>query len=424
MRRYSLVMYGSKKLLVFLIILGLSLSCAVTAENTGSKKEIVLYAVFPTSEDLLSQGISDKTALLLAVDDMNSLYQEIGSDKRVRLNITDITSDPKSALSAVEHLHTSGVHMVLGHFTSAQIEAIKPYVDTQNILVLSVGSSATSLSLADDNIFRFNPDDSNQAEVIISLLNYYNINDIVPLVRDDIWGNELVSAVHVNMGNDTTLDDVVRYDPELRSYEEVVSRLDTQVGTLLTQEKNETVGVLALTFGEIVPIMEEASNEKFVNLSRVRWFGADGNTLNPDLAISPRAAPYSAERNFTGTTFSRDTSMTDTSVRERLVTELGYDPNGYAYATYDMGKIATQAISLQGSDEAKALKIAVTAIADTYYGVSGETKNNEAGDRIEAHYAYWALEKDVTGDYIWKSVGEAAIYDKGSQPRLYMDGDQ
>jgi branched-chain amino acid transport system substrate-binding protein len=386
--------------------------------------EIVLYAVFPTSEDLVSQSVADKAALSFAIDDMNSLFQEIGSDTRVRVNITDITSEPQSALAAVESLHTSGIHMVLGHFTSAQIEAIKPYADTQGILILSIGSSATSLSLADDNILRFNPDDSNQAEVITSLLNYYSIGDIVPLVRDDIWGNELISTIHEKMGNDTTLDDIVRYDPEVRSYEEVVSRLDTQVGIVLAQEKKEMVGVLALTFGEIVPIIEEASNEKYVNLSLVRWFGADGNTLNPDLLFSPKVATYSVARNFTGTSFSGDTSITDTSVRERLVNELGYDPNGYAYAMYDMGKIATQAISLQGLDEAKALKIAVTAIADTFSGVSGETKINEAGDRIEAHYAYWALGKDVTGDYIWKSVGDAIIWGKGSQPVLHMDGDQ
>ncbi|PKL60827.1 MAG: hypothetical protein CVV33_00640, partial [Methanomicrobiales archaeon HGW-Methanomicrobiales-4] len=138
----------------------------------------MFYAVFPTSEDLLSQSVSDKKALSLSIDDMNSLYQEIGSDTRVRVNITDITSEPQSALAAVELLHASGIHMVLGHFTGAQIEAIKPYADSQDILILSVGSSATSLSIADDNILRFNPDDSNQAEVITSLLNYYTIGDI------------------------------------------------------------------------------------------------------------------------------------------------------------------------------------------------------------------------------------------------------
>lgn len=180
------------------------------------------------------------------------------------------------------------------------------------------------------------------ADTIALLLKNEQIIDIVPLVRDDIWGNELVSLIHEKMEADMTLDDIERYDPKASSYEDVVSRLDTQVGAVLTEEKPEKVGVLAITFGEIVPIMEEASDAKYPNLSLVRWFGADGNTLIPDITNSPIASQFAEEQKFTGVTYSSSIMGEEHPVRDTFIAKIGYDPDGCAYATYDMAIIAAR----------------------------------------------------------------------------------
>lgn len=411
--------YFRKGMILLLVIWAVFVSGFGVADSTGNGEEIHLYALIPTGEDLLSKGEAIQAALEIASGDMNTLYEEIGSEKKVVLNTTDYSSEPGSALAAIEDLNSLGIHMVLGYFSSSDLTEIKSYADSHNMLILSTGSTATSLSV-DDTILRFNPDDANMADTIALLLKNENIIDIVPLVRDDIWGNELVSLIHEKMETDITLDDIERYDPTVSSYEDVVSRLDTQVGAVLTEEKPENVGVLALTFGEIVPIMEEASDAKYPNLSLVRWFGADGNTLIPDITNSQIASQFAEEHKFTGITYSSSVMGEDHPVTDTFIAKIGYAPDGCAYATYDMAKIAAQAIELKGSDDARALKTAVTAVADRYSGPSGETFLTETGDRSEIHFAFWTVKTDSSGKGTWEFVGRANKWDNESLPIITM----
>jgi branched-chain amino acid transport system substrate-binding protein len=405
---------------LLLIICVFFISTGVVAENTDPANEIILYAVFPSIGDLSPEANAIKAGLQMSVDDMNSFYQDIKSDTRVSMNSTEISSDPDSALIAIKELENADIHLVLGYFSSAQLSVIKPYADTHDMVILAIGSSATSLSV-DDTIFRFNPDDSNQAEVITSLLTNANITDIVPLVRDDVWGNELVSAIYERVGTDTAMDNIKRYDPEEQSYDEVVARLDQQVGSILEEKEANKVAVLAITFSEISPIMKKASDQKYPNLSQVRWFGTDGNTLQPVLTDTPQVSDFCIDQNFTGTAFHRGHGITETSITNRFIKDLGYDPDGYAYAMYDMGKIAVMVLSLNGSDESEALSTAVNEIANRYHGISGETKLNEVGDRSESNYAFWIVDTDSVGDRVWKKIGEATKWDPETAPKLYMD---
>lgn len=411
-----------KGIVLLLVIWTVFLSGLGVADSTGDAEEIHLYALIPTGEDISSKGEAIKSALEIASEDMNTLYEEIGSEKRVVLNTTDYSSESGSVLAAIEYLNSLGIHMVLGYFSSSDLTEIKPFADSQNMLILSTGSTATSLSL-NDNILRFNPDDSNMADTIVLLLKNENIIDIVPLVRDDIWGNELVSSIHKKMETGMTLDDIERYDPKISSYEDVVSRLDTRVGAVLADEKAENVGVLALTFGEIAPIMEEASDAQYPNLSLVRWFGTDGNTMIPDITNSPIASTFAEEQNFTGITYSSSIMDEENPVTDKFIAKIGYDPDGCVYATYDMAKIAAQAIELKGSDDARALKTAVTTVADMYSGPSGETSLIETGDRSEIHYAFWTVKTDSSGKGTWEFIGEPNKWDSVSLPSIEMKED-
>ena len=147
----------------------------------------------------------------------------------------------------------------------AQLEAIKPYADANDVLILSAGSSSTSLSTPGDNILRFNADDSSQATVISQLLRQANISVIIPLVREDYWGNFANLTILDKPMNKITQDEVVRYDPKSQKYDEVIDRLDQMAGLVLANKDKDSVGVLAFTFDDIVQIMEEVSKEKYKN---------------------------------------------------------------------------------------------------------------------------------------------------------------
>ena len=409
--------FGKGFLLLCVVIFMLPFVCTAAENGSGSKDEIVLYAVFPTSGDLVGVSSEGKIALTLAVEALNNFYKDIGSDRTVRLNITDISSDPESALNAVKDLHKSGANMILGQFSSAQLETIKPYADANDVLILSVGSSSTSLSTPGDNILRFNADDSSQATVISQLLRQANISVIIPLVREDYWGNFANLTILDRPMNKITQDEVVRYDPKSQKYDEVIDRLDQLAGSVLANKDKDSIGVLAFTFDDIVQIMEEASKEKYKNLSLVRWFGTDLNTLNPGIIKSPAAAKFGSDRDFTGYILSHNENA-GRSVVESISQKLGYDPNGYAYAVYDMGMIGALTEFLHGSNEAKDLKKAVTQLASTYYGTLGPGALNDAGDRIQANYEFWKLKNNLTSGAFWKKIGRLDKFSDLARPAV------
>lgn len=396
-----------KKTLLLCLILSLVCifhSAASDAKST-SLNDIVLYGIYPTSGDLSERGLEGKAAATVAVKNMNDLYAKIGSDRIVTLNATDISSDPESALSAVTSLHESGVSLIIGTLSSAQLAAIKPYADANGVVLISTGSSARTLTLPDDNIFRMNPDDSYEEAVLNSLLKLENISTIVPLVREDSWENFQNETILNKSMKSLKPDEVVRYSAGSGDYKEIVSRLDSLVGSVLEHEDASSVAIMAFTFDDIIPIMEEASGSEYPNLSLVQWIGSDGNTYGQKLLKSEKAANFANQRKFSGynTKLIEDRPST---IHLQVADALGYDPDGYAYAAYDTAELAEKVLSLQGDNDPDHLKIALKAITDKYYGVTGSMKLNSAGDKIRADYGYYALEKDESGNFVWTSIGE------------------
>jgi len=73
---------------------------------------------------------------------------------RFKFFVRDTQHDPSKALEAIKDLDKRGVQIIIGPQTSSEVKMIKPYADAHNILVISQGSTASSLAIADDNIFR------------------------------------------------------------------------------------------------------------------------------------------------------------------------------------------------------------------------------------------------------------------------------
>ena len=69
--------------------------------------------------------------------------------------------------------------------------------DAHNILVISQGSTASSLAIPGDNILRFCPNDTREAEALVALLQHDGIRAIVPLWRNDAGNNGLHDSVQI-----------------------------------------------------------------------------------------------------------------------------------------------------------------------------------------------------------------------------------
>jgi branched-chain amino acid transport system substrate-binding protein len=110
----------------------------------------------------------------------------------------------------------------------------KPYADAHNILVISRGSTASSLAIPGDNIFRFCPNDMREAEAIVALMWHDGIRTIVPLWRNDAGNNGLhdsVQAAFQNVGGAVTSG--YRYEPTTTDFSTATAFIASQVANLI-----------------------------------------------------------------------------------------------------------------------------------------------------------------------------------------------
>jgi branched-chain amino acid transport system substrate-binding protein len=92
-------------------------------------------------------------------------------------------------------LDDSGVRIIIGPATSAAVMSVKDYANQRGIILISPSSTSPALSIANDNLFRFVPDDKNQAEFISNKMWNDGIRIVIPMWRSDTFGNELVEEM-------------------------------------------------------------------------------------------------------------------------------------------------------------------------------------------------------------------------------------
>ena len=130
-----------------------------------------------------SLGRNTVAALRIAAADLQNIHPQY-NPVQYRFLVRDTQQDPSRALNAIQDLHARGVKIIIGPQTSSEVAMIKPFADAHDILVISQGSTASSLAIPGDNILRFCPNDRREAEALVALLQHDGIRAIVPLWRN------------------------------------------------------------------------------------------------------------------------------------------------------------------------------------------------------------------------------------------------
>src|SRR5438046_2655087 len=166
---------------------------------------------------------------------------------RFKFFIRDTQHDPSKALEAIKDLDKRGVQIIIGPQTSSEVRMIKPYADAHNIIVISQGSTASSLSIVGDNIFRLCPDDTLEAEAIVALISHDGIQTIVPLWRNDAGNNGLHDSVKAQfeaLGG--TVASGFRYEPTTTDFSAAIASIASQLGA-----GGSTLAVYIAAFDEV-----------------------------------------------------------------------------------------------------------------------------------------------------------------------------
>lgn len=109
----------------------------------SSQENLRIGLLFSNSGDYSTYGIESQHAALLAIDEFNEYLKYIEDESFLLIPETvSLTTDPEDTLEQVKKMHLDGIDIFIGPETSAELQLIKPYVDSEELLVISTSSTA------------------------------------------------------------------------------------------------------------------------------------------------------------------------------------------------------------------------------------------------------------------------------------------
>lgn len=373
-----------------------------------ARNELVVGALLSITGPWSTLGQSSRAVLEIAVKEINDYLARQGSPTRVRLMVEDTQTDPTVALAKLKSLAERNVRFVIGPQASAEVSAIKPYAQETGIIVISQSSTAHSLAVAGDNIFRFCPDDVRETEAMAALVREEGVSLLVPIWRDDAGNAGLRDSMVANLPvvGGKVLDGV-RYGADTKDFASVVRSLSSKVKQAVDDHSTKKVGVYLAAFDEAVHIVKLAASDPL--LSSVRWYGSDGLVQSKALVSDTSAASFAANVGLPNPIFGLDESAARVwgPLVEAVTAKTGTQPDAFALATYDALWVVSRTVEKLGPGaDTESLKAALAGIAETYSGATGSTRLNAVGDRAVGNFDFWAICRE-NGSFAWKRV---AVY--------------
>jgi branched-chain amino acid transport system substrate-binding protein len=352
-----------------------------------------------------SLGIDTVAALQIAEEQLveDAISQHGGY--RFKFFVRDTQHDPSRALEAIKDLAQRGVQIIIGPQTSSELAMIKPFVDEQkNILVISQGSTAHSLAIQGDNIFRLCPDDTLEARAIVALMQHDGISSIVPLWRNDAGNNGLHDSVKARFeAVGGTVASGFRYETTTTDFTAATSSIASQITTLQTGgAQASTIAIYLAAFDEVVDVFHSAQSNGTLSSPR-HWYGSDGVALSAGLTDDASAATFAESVDYPNPTFGLPDSLQSEwqPIANEIEARTGIEPDAFALSTYDVLFVLQRALQdVRDLKNFDAFKAAFVSEADAYSGITGSLALNSAGDRANGDFDFWAVRSDA-----WVRIG-------------------
>jgi branched-chain amino acid transport system substrate-binding protein len=277
------------------------------------------------------------------------------------------------------------------------------------MLVVSQGSTAGSLSIANDNLFRFCPDDRLEGAAIAKTIYNSGIKGLVILGRDDAGNNGLqnsVDSVYTLLGGHVASNP--SYPVTTTDFTAALATIKTQMQAFIAQYGASGTGVYLASFDEGATLFQQAAADPF--FSSVHWYGGDGVVSSAAFTSNAAAADFAIATNFFAPTYGlpQQAASKWQPVALEIKSRTGLDADAFALASYDALWVLARTYAALPADEPtfSDLKSNFKEQADMFYGLTGATLLNAAGDRAIGSFDYWGLENQ-NGSYRWVLKGRS-----------------
>jgi len=376
-----------------------------SAYAAAAPEPIRIGALLSLTGNWSSLGLMSQTVLGMARRDVNNYLAAHGSRKSVDLLVRDTRLDPDVALEKFQQLIGQDVVAVIGPQSSSEVAKLKALADAEKRPLLSQGSTASSLAFANDMVYRLVPDDSHESAAMTALLKARNVRVVIPVWRNDAGNNGLHLSLKKQFeAAGGTMLPGVRYSADTADFADVAAQVQAQLSDALQSHDAASVAVYLAGFDEVVSLFHAA--DALAALKSVKWYGSDGVALSAALLGDATAAQFAVAVDYPNPIpgLSQTAREKWQALSERVFAKTGRRPDAFALAAYDAFWIAALNAAYSKNAERHAEQDILSRTADLYFGATGWTALNSAGDRKHGDYDFWALRPDAHGALQWVNV--------------------
>jgi branched-chain amino acid transport system substrate-binding protein len=319
---------------------------------------------------------------------------------KIELDVRDTGGDPETALKELTSLNEAGVTSVIGPQTSSEAKNILPYADANGMILISQGSTASTLAVPTDSLFRMVPTDKVEGVASGDLITYFGPVTLITANRDDAGNNGLVSTVSADVaaGGGSVVAGPV-YAPEDTDFASVAQKIGEAVASA---DSSVQKAVYLAGYGEVAQILAEASG--IASLQGIPFFGGDGSAQSTEVTENATGAAFAAGP-ADGFASPLPVIGDDAATPPEVLVKADPEPDPLAYGAYDALMILTSVFAKDGANLKGAdLRTAFMTAAEGFKGVTGVVTLDASGDRATMPYAYWGVCK-VDEAFEWKVLG-------------------
>lgn len=375
---------------VVIASIGIGAPAAIAGETP---REVHIGALLSVTGDGATLGTTSKAALEIAAQRWNASRQ--GKQLKVVLDVENTNLEPEQAQAALTRLADKGVRIAIGPQSSSEVAAISGVADVREVILVSQGSTASSIAQPDDNVFRFVPTDRVEGRASVDLMLENGATTVVPMWRNDRGNNGLVESVRAAaVASGATVTDGVRYEPDTTDFGESLAGLSAQVQTAIGSTGADKVAVYLAGFEEVADVFTTART--VAGLDGVRWYGGDGSAQSKALLAGGSAA-FATSGNVNGypsplVALPADEVKRDAKLLSQISKRAKNPADAFTLAAYDAFNVAarTLAATPAAADEAT-LRAAFAQTAEGAKATTGTIQLDAAGDRVSTPYAFWSV---------------------------------
>jgi branched-chain amino acid transport system substrate-binding protein len=377
-----------------------------TCENIALVK---VAALVSETGDWSNLGLSSESAIEIAIEEINADFESRDLPYRFELTVFDTQLNPVLAASSMQNLADAGFKIVIGPQSSAEVGAVKALADSLGILVVSQGSTASSLAIADDFVFRYVPGDQIEGAAMANTMYTSGKQAIVTLARNDAGNLGLQNAVTTFFTNAGGIAvSAGNYDPTATDFSATLTAVRNEIQNFNATYPLTSIGVYLASFDEAVALFNQAATDPV--LASVHWYGGDGFIRNESLLADPLASQFAVNTQFFSPEFGLPSSSETTwaPLLADVYARSGVVGDAYTLTAYDAMKVIAKMIeNNQGIPTSNStFKTEFFNLSNSHSGATGVISLNAAGDRANGSFDYWGVEV-INGVYGWVYVGSS-----------------